>query len=869
METYNLSPSQRPIGSEDPMGTHTVEYNLEELSEHMYSMRRQWGSIPLLLYCCFFFFIEAADSFICGATIPMIVRFDGDLSPYYEVVLLAVPIVGTVVGLVGCGIAADVYTLPTLQRGVAMLRHLALFATYVVCLPMKVTSWLVFWRLFMHIRGGANYMLIAIITSKMQPRFLKHAAVFTAGLLGYLSAALVEISLTNARPMLERAGMSVIIPALQSEPREDIEIRKRALDSFRVWVMTFSLIATVYPSFYSRAVGSSRGPLDMVNRLGFREKRQLSWPYHLTGLRKYFGRGEWRFPCDALVLRGLSELALYGILVHILIFNDRLLTSHRSRLQYEDTLRLVLSFTSCGIWISLKVRQNDIRQNKIRPSKQGWSSLVPFWVLLTLFALQHDDQNRLGVFVETLGASNLVGRLLFDAGVCLTIFSIPVQLFPTQFRYSLYGISVASGKIGVAVVRHLLRSHRLRNPQTIRTLAEDFPLIISFYALAVVDILIGRLTDSVEWLPDGDDRATGDGKNFFRSTPWNLIPYPGFIDRVKSAIEAKLQYPVIWWPLKQPISSCPRYYERVSWFCGCGAELYVDIPEYQARDIITWITPTSAPILPTHSTTANLIAPTVPSGFQGGIGTNHSGGTGQPSSWTDSGSIRSNPAVQVAQQAQTNQDVANDRYVHWCVDRNSYETQLIHIPIPSLNDPNFIKKLRSAYNATHSFRRWFSLTSCYGVKFVMFQLIQPEKDLVACGKEELPDPFSKEYMYKYFDPREQFVKTLEKTLIHHFHNRGCSADDAQHILERIPKKANGKLKTCYAADGYGMLAVPGWAVWKVIAVFAVSQICPLAYAIRWLCGHPGDLQNAFVLSMYLVGVFNILLVFPDLFSMQR
>ncbi|KAI9782683.1 MAG: hypothetical protein M1839_004670 [Geoglossum umbratile] len=430
--------------------------------------------------------------------------------------------------------------------------------------------------------------------------------------------------------------------------------------------------------------------------------------------------------------------------------------------------------------------------------------------------------------------------------------------------------SASSGKIGAAIVQNLLRSRRLRNPHTIRTLAEDSGLIIGFCTLMAADVLISHPIDSAGWQPDGDDEANGDGKNAFRSTPWNLVPGPGFIDQIKLATEAQLQYPVIWWPLEQPISFCPRYHERVSWFCGCGTELYVDIPEYKAREIITWIMPTSVPILPTHSTTVNPIAPSVSSGFQGGIGMNHSGGTRQPSSWPDSGSIRGKPTVQVAQQAQTNQRVVNDRYVHWCVDRNRYETQLVHIPVPSLNDQNFIKKLKSAYYATHSFRRWFSLTSCYGVKFVMFQLIQPEKDLVACGKEELPDPYSEEYVYKYFNPREQFVKTLEKTLMHYFHNNHkCSADDAQHILERIPKKANGKLKTCYAADGYGMHAVPGWAVWKVLAVFTISQILPLAYAIRWLCGHPGDLQNAFVLSMYLVGVFNILLVFPSLFSMQQ
>jgi hypothetical protein len=75
--------------------------------------------------------------------------------------------------------------------------------------------------------------------------------------------------------------------------------------------------------------------------------------------------------------------------------------------------------------------------------------------------------------------------------------------------------------------------------------------------------------------------------------------------------------------------------------------------------------------------------------------------------------------IQHAQQAEIICELSRDRYLHWCVDINRYETRLFHIPIPSLNDVTVISALRSAYNAAAGFRRWFSLTSCYGVKFVM------------------------------------------------------------------------------------------------------------------------------------------------------
>ena len=77
------------------------------------------------------------------------------------------------------------------------------------------------------------------------------------------------------------------------------------------------------------------------------------------------------------------------------------------------------------------------------------------------------------------------------------------------------------------------------------------------------------------------------------------------------------------------------------------------------------------------------------------------------------------PKIQHAQQAQSISEPLKDRYLHWCVDINRYETRLFHIPIPSLNDITVISALRSAYNAAAGFRRWFSLTACYSVKFVM------------------------------------------------------------------------------------------------------------------------------------------------------
>lgn len=73
--------------------------------------------------------------------------------------------------------------------------------------------------------------------------------------------------------------------------------------------------------------------------------------------------------------------------------------------------------------------------------------------------------------------------------------------------------------------------------------------------------------------------------------------------------------------------------------------------------------------------------------------------------------------------ADTKSSLQPDRYVHWCVDANRYETELNHISIPTLDDSDFISKLKHTYWATRGIRQWFSLTDCYGVRFVSVRII--------------------------------------------------------------------------------------------------------------------------------------------------
>lgn len=106
--------------------------------------------------------------------------------------------------------------------------------------------------------------------------------------------------------------------------------------------------------------------------------------------------------------------------------------------------------------------------------------------------------------------------------------------------------------------------------------------------------------------------------------------------------------------------------------------------------------------------------------------------------------------------------------------------------------------------------------------------------------------------------------------MHSFHNPGgCCAQDIEDIISRIPKKINGRLVKGYGVLGYGMHALPGWAFWKLMVAFFLTQIGPSIFFIKWLCGHSGDLQNAFSLSLYLLALLNLLVLVPDIWSFQK
>lgn len=78
--------------------------------------------------------------------------------------------------------------------------------------------------------------------------------------------------------------------------------------------------------------------------------------------------------------------------------------------------------------------------------------------------------------------------------------------------------------------------------------------------------------------------------------------------------------------------------------------------------------------------------------------------------------------------------------------------------------------------------------------------------------------------------------------------------EGNNTLEMISKKVDALLKD-KGAEGWGLHAVQGWSLWKVILWMGAFTLLGLLFVILWLVlVDPKDLQNAFTPGAFLVAM---------------
>jgi hypothetical protein len=84
------------------------------------------------------------------------------------------------------------------------------------------------------------------------------------------------------------------------------------------------------------------------------------------------------------------------------------------------------------------------------------------------------------------------------------------------------------------------------------------------------------------------------------------------------------------------------------------------------------------------------------------------------------------------------------------------------------------------------------------------------------------------------------------------------------LLPMIPKKKDTPLESHMGAEGWGMHAIPGFSLWKVLAWIGTLLFAGLLFWALWLALMDSkDLQNAVIPAMFFMTMATIALAIPQ------
>ena len=194
-------------------------------------------------------------------------------------------------------------------------------------------------------------------------------------------------------------------------------------------------------------------------------------------------------------------------------------------------------------------------------------------------------------------------------------------------------------------------------------------------------------------------------------------------------------------------------------------------------------------------------------------------------------------------------------YLLLCIPCSKFATKLLQLDIKDLHsDRSFFRLLQDNYRDMRGrWRRNFSLKTIQGIKFVQFELHQP--DLVDIQRYDDVPPESRKDEYHYLPIPPKMVPPVGEKLMLHYYTSPCSARETGVVLNRIPKKLKERLQTCpinLTSEGWGIYFLEGWHL-GIIAIlgFAILLVASLTFLICWsVLKH--DVQGAVGIATYIM-----------------
>ncbi|KAK2023907.1 hypothetical protein LX32DRAFT_570828 [Colletotrichum zoysiae] len=334
----------------------------------------------------------------------------------------------------------------------------------------------------------------------------------------------------------------------------------------------------------------------------------------------------------------------------------------------------------------------------------------------------------------------------------------------------------------------------------------------------------------------------------------------GMFDKCRLMLEARMDSCIDWWPLPKVTRPFQKGDVEVMWRPG-KEELSAILNENEARRYKAVCFPAlrnGDPVLPrfnTQTTTATATS-----------GTSHSGQTPASPSLQNIGTISTQGSSVPKPQSAS----PTTRELYWCIDEVFSEPrQTMRRPIPvqlALTDEELYETTNKAFGASVGslLNRWFlnflSWKCCVGVDFIKFYIVMNDEDQVFREKTELPPQENLEYDHGIMEPQDVQMKLAAIQIVNGLRDPK-SVRGKKDMIRMIPKKTiPPDFQKRMGAYGWGIYAEMGWSLkrmlWWLVFCFVATSI----FVVIWLaCISKTDLQNAFVPSTIVLGVFTIVL----------
>ncbi|CAG8437789.1 10140_t:CDS:2 [Ambispora gerdemannii] len=421
-----------------------------------------WFHIRTCIVTGIGFFTDAYDLFVINLVSSMlgIIYFEGNLPHNIDLGLKMSAAVGTLIGQIFFGIAADRYGRKKMYGYELSIMIIATLGQSLSgeSRTLPIYTSIIMWRILLGIGIGGDYPMSAVITSEFATKNRRGsmmAAVFSTQGFGILSAAICSVCvLAIYKEEIQLNSLNVdyvwrivtgigILPAcvalyfrltIPETPRYTIDV-ERNIDQ-----ATNDVLLVVKQ-------GKSAVMIDDYTSVYIDVPRH-NW----EDFKSYFGKWE-----NAKILIGTSlswfvlDIAFYGIglnnsiILHAIGFSDSTDTYKQLWNMSVGNILVSMLGTVPGYWFTVIFIEKWGRKFI---QKMGFLVLTVLFLILG-FGYEIIKETSLVLFITLFSLS----QFFLNFGPNSTTFIIPGEVFPTRYRSTGHGISAAWGKFGAIIAQ--------------------------------------------------------------------------------------------------------------------------------------------------------------------------------------------------------------------------------------------------------------------------------------------------------------------------------------------------------------------------------------------------------------------------------